>query len=339
MINGGASRYVFLTILTVGAAASMVASPAAANTTDLTIRMSGCNGCKVTAVHSVHPGWDAIDDSGDWRKSARVRKGVARLTVPTSRTRGMAFELYAGKYNAGNAVPMLALRYAGKAVGSKVGWYASAQGKRASYCWAGTDAPRVTLRIRTQRWVNRMRPPAAPERHIIRAWASPTQPTLRDDLNMDPTNDGVLGIQQGPFCFDSGLTAALSAVSGVPAGHSVWIKPSGGSYQMLRLWRSGAKLRLYRDEGSHPGDGFYCSWGTLHGKTFIGKEQRLAPEPVRARYTIGKKGNRLKVLGLTGSAVEDRLPWRRGSLQKYFRLVPDAAGNTGQWCRGFKPAE
>lgn len=70
----------------------------------------------------------------------------------------------------------------------------------------------------------------------------------------------------------------------------------------------------------------------------MGKEQRLAPEPVSVRYTIRKKGGKLEVLGLTGSASEDRLPWRRSSLQKYFQLVPDAAGNTGQWCRTFKPA-
>lgn len=43
-------------------------------------------------------------------------------------------------------------------------------------------------------------------------------------------------------------------------------------------------------------------------------------------------------LGVAGSpALAYRLPWRRGSRQKYYQLVPDAAGNTGQWCRTFKP--
>lgn len=337
MINGGSHRYLLLSAATVGVAATVFASPAVADTTEIAIRMSGCNGCNVTAVHSVHTGWDAIDDSDDWRKSAKVRKGVARLTVPTSRTRGLSFELDAGKYDGGGSVPMLVLHYAGKAVGSKVGWYASAQGKRASYCWAGTDKPRATLRIRTQRSVNQSVPRVAPGRYVIRAWASPTQPTLRDDLNMSRTSKGGLGIQQGPYCFDSGLTAALAVGSRVPAGRSVWIKPSDGTYEMLRLWRSGTRLRIYRDEGSYPGDGTYCAWGTLRGKKFKGKEQRLAPEPVSVRYTISKSGGRLKVLGLTGSNAEDSVPWRRGSVKKYFSLVPDAAGNTGQWCRSFKP--
>lgn len=146
------------------------------------------------------------------------------------------------------------------------------------------------------------------------------------------TAAAALGITSSPALADS-----TELASRVPAGASVWIKPVGGTYQMLRLWRSGAKLRLYRDEGNYPGDGTYCSWGTLRGKTFIGKEQRLAPDPVAARYKIRKKGGKLKVLGLTASRAEDRLPWRRGSVQKYFQLVPDAAGSTGHWCRTFKP--
>ena len=66
---------------------------------------------------------------------------------------------------------------------------------------------------------------------------------------------------------------------------------------------------------------------------------RVAPDPLRARYTIRMKGARLKVSGLTGSKAQDGLPWRRGSLRQYFQLVPDAAGNTGSWCRTFSPVE
>lgn len=134
----------------------------------------------------------------------------------------------------------------------------------------------------------------------------------------------------------TGSAGAAAVAGGVPTGGSVWIKPSGGTYQMLRLWRSGSKLRIYRDEGNYPGDGFYCSWGSLRGKTFVGREQRLPPEPVAVRYSIRKKGSKLKVAGI-GSASEDRSPWRRASVQKYTQLVPDAAGNTGEWCRTFRP--
>ena len=337
MINGGSLRRVLWTTPAIGVAALAIQSPAAADTTEISIRVPGCNGCIVTAVHSVHPGWDSIDDSATWRKSVGVRKGAATLSLPTTKTRGLSFELDAGKYSAGNAVAMVALHYANEKVGTKVNWFASAQGKRASYCWAGVSGRKATIRVRTERSVDRTVPVGAPGRYVIRAWAHRTRPTLRDDLNMTGTYKGGLGIQQGPYCFDSGLAAAAAASRRVPSGSSVWIKPSGGTYQMLRLWRSGEKLRLYRDEGNYPGDGTYCSCGELRGKRFVGKEQRLAPEPVRVAYRIKKAGSRLKVLGLTGSRPEDRLPWRRGSVQRYFALVPDATGNTGDWCRTFRP--
>jgi hypothetical protein len=155
-------------------------------------------------------------------------------------------------------------------------------------------------------------------------------------LPLNRTNNGGLGIQQGPYCFDFGLSSSMAVAAKVPAGASVWVKPVGGTYQMLRLWRSGKKLRLYRDEGNYPGDGQYCSWGKVRGKKFVGKEQRLAPEPIKARYTIRRKGGRLMVLGLT-SSEQDRVAWRRASLRKYFQLVPEAAGHEGSWCLTFKP--
>lgn len=335
MIYGG-SRRTFLSILAVGAV-SVSSPPALADSTDLAVGVPDCKGCTLTAVHSVHRSWDAIDTSVMWRKSAKVRKGVARFSIPTAKTRGLSFALDAGKFDGGGSVPMVVLRYANRSIGSRVGWFASAQGRRASYCWAGTESRRATLKVRTERSVNRLIPPGAPGRYTIRAWASRTQPTLRDDVNMMSTNDGALDIQQGPYCIDSDVTASAAVASRVPTGGSVWIKPVGGTYQMLRLWRSGSNLRIYRDEGKYPGDGMYCSWGNLRGKKFVGMEQGLAPDPVAVRYTIRKGGGRLKVFELTGSMQEDRLPWRRGSVQKYFQLVPDAIGNTGEWCRTFKP--
>lgn len=144
----------------------------------------------------------------------------------------------------------------------------------------------------------------------------------------------------------AGLTVALAATPAAADGHltttapkgaSVWIAPSGDTYQLLRLWRSGDRLRLYRDEGNYPGDGVYCAWGSLDGKTFTGKEQRVAPDPIPVRYTIKRKGRTLRVVGLTGLKSDDRLRWRRGTVAKFHRLVPKAAGNDGSWCRTYTP--
>lgn len=117
----------------------------------------------------------------------------------------------------------------------------------------------------------------------------------------------------------------------VPKGPSVWIQPNGDTYQMLRLWRSGSDLRIYRDEGNYPGDGIYCAWGTLRGgKKFIGKEQRVAPDPLAVRYTFGTKNGKLTVKGLPGK-------WWRSSVKRFHALVPEAEGNDGAWCRTYKP--
>ena len=88
-----------------------------------------------------------------------------------------------------------------------------------------------------------------------------------------------------PYILATGVTVSLAAAPAAADGHltatapkgaSVWIAPSGDTYQLLRLWRSGDRLRLYRDEGNYPGDGVYCAWGSLDGKRFTGKGQRVA---------------------------------------------------------------
>lgn len=130
---------------------------------------------------------------------------------------------------------------------------------------------------------------------------------------------------------DSGLTG-----SAVPNGSSVWTKGRDGNHQMLRLWRSGSELRIYRDDGGYPGDGRFCAWGTVRGNTFVGKELRVAPDPLAVRYTFVKESGKLTVLRLTGWKPEDRRPWRRSTVKKFRAWVPEAPG-AGQWCRTYQP--
>ena len=77
--------------------------------------------------------------------------------------------------------------------------------------------------------------------------------------------------------------------------------------------------------------------GHVAREGFVGKEQGVAPDPVRVRYWILMSGNRMQVRGLTESGKAERKTWRRSSLETCFGLVPVATGNRGDWCQTFKP--
>lgn len=128
--------------------------------------------------------------------------------------------------------------------------------------------------------------------------------------------------------------AAVAQPTAAPSpGQSVWIQSNGRSWQMLRIWRSGSKVRIYHDDGAYPGDGKDCAWGSLKAGTFKGKIQRLAPEPSPIRLTIKRDGKRLRVTGL-----QDAGPiWKKSSLSAYAAKVPRAGSNPGAWCRTFRP--
>ncbi len=132
-------------------------------------------------------------------------------------------------------------------------------------------------------------------------------------------------------------SAALASTSGLPAGETVWVQRTEYGWQMLQIWRTGSKVRIYHDEGAYPGDGFNCSWGTLRGQKFTGNVQRVAPDPIKVRYTIRRDGKKLRVLGLTGLKELDRQPWRQSSVQRFNAVVPESADNPGTWCRTFRP--
>ena len=117
----------------------------------------------------------------------------------------------------------------------------------------------------------------------------------------------------------------------------MWVQRTEYGWQMLQIRRTDSKVRIYHDEGGYPGDGLNCSWGTLRGQRFTGNLQRVAPDPIKVRYTIQRDGKRLRVLGLTGLKELDGMPWRRSSVQPFNAVVPESADNPGTWCRTFRP--
>ena len=129
-----------------------------------------------------------------------------------------------------------------------------------------------------------------------------------------------------------------ASVSAVSSGASVWIRRApGGRHEMLQIWRQGKQLRIYSDDGGYPGDGQHCSWGTQRKGRFVGMQQRVAPEPIRMRFGLKRKGSKLWTPGFTDGAGQDRRPWRRGSLERYHQLVPQSQQNPGTWCLNQHP--
>jgi hypothetical protein len=263
-----------------GASGLFLVGPAQADTaqadtaqasTVVTVRMPNCNGCTITAVSSVHPGWGAIDDSRILSRKATVRRSVARLHVPTSRTRGLAFAINAGKYNAGNAVPMVVMRYAGMPAGTRVSPGQSAAAGTGSFCWAGTQSRRATLMFASHRSINRDALPTSQERYLIRVWSSTGRQTLRDDLNMHTTWGGGIGIQQGPYCFDD--QPATVQQRAIPAGRTYLKTPTPpGTEHLIGVVRRGASVRYaFLPSAGTAG----CFRGTFAGGQLLGDSVSL----------------------------------------------------------------
>lgn len=180
-----------------------VVTPASADgLTTIRIKVTGCNGCKIFAHDSAHRDWSTVKHGySRILDRAKVRNGKATLKVPTAQTPGMSFAVYDGPYSTGGGVPMVAVRYQGKAVGETVSEYEAAGAATGSFCWAGTDRKRVSMRFAATKWINPSVPKAAPGYHLMQVWAATTLPSWYDDVNMQETLDGGLGNQQGPFCF------------------------------------------------------------------------------------------------------------------------------------------
>lgn len=105
-----------------------VVTPASADgLTTIRIKVTGCNGCKIFAHDSAHRDWSTVKHGySRILDRAKVRNGKATLKVPTAQTPGMSFAVYDGPYSTGGGVPMVAVRYQGKAVGETVSEYEAA---------------------------------------------------------------------------------------------------------------------------------------------------------------------------------------------------------------------
>jgi hypothetical protein len=168
----------------VGGASAVEAS------TVITMRVTGCEGCTITPVQ-------AISGQADiWTGTpTKVRGGQAQLTVPTSRTAGMSFNLDATWPVDINAMPVIVTQYQGFAPGQRVSVAQAKAAKRATACWAGTSQPSVTLSVRVGRVMMAGFP--AGRAKVPLAYLVPTAETTG---GFSDTVKGVLAQQEAWWC-------------------------------------------------------------------------------------------------------------------------------------------
>lgn len=127
-----------------GAAVVEVNAPArAARTTTVTISAPTCEGCLVQGSQyrldqpSAKRGWST--------KRGKVKNGTVSFTVPTRRTRGLAFTVHAPWEGLTGYAAVVAVSYSGSKPGDVPTLEDVVTKQRATACWAGTGKSAVTL--------------------------------------------------------------------------------------------------------------------------------------------------------------------------------------------------
>ena len=183
-----------LTVLTAGMTLSPPAS--AAESTTITFRVTGCEGCVLQAA-TTPAGSDDIYNG----PKAKVRNGVATMTVPTEQTAGMYFSVNASWKVEINAQPLLVFQYEGAEQGDRVTKAEGRAATRASACWAGTTSDTATIRVTVRRVWQEAFDPGGPNdggrTQVPMAWVVPTRTALPPFWK---TVDGVLATQDSVPC-------------------------------------------------------------------------------------------------------------------------------------------
>lgn len=175
----------------------LVMPPAvAAETTTITLKVTGCEGCVFQAA-ATPAGSDDIYNG----PKAKVRNGVATMTVPTEQTAGMYFLVDAPWKVQINAQPLLVFQYQGAEPGERVTKAQGRAAKRASACWAGTTADAATIRVTVRRVWQEAFDPGGPNEggrtQVPMAWVVPTREASPPFWQ---TFDGVLAVQDSVDC-------------------------------------------------------------------------------------------------------------------------------------------
>ena len=162
--------------------------------TTITFEVPGCDGCDVWLMQGR---WDRHSEYGVryWDTARKtVSGGTVTYTVPTRHTRGMSMTVITPWEGHTGYITTVAFRYGGEQVADEVGLAEARSKSKASACWAGTSADRVTIPLTVRKvWVDGFR-------HHVRgsiAFASVTQEWM---VPMRDVWDGVMGSQDVNVC-------------------------------------------------------------------------------------------------------------------------------------------
>ena len=188
-----------------GAAVGNATAPASAapRTTELTLRVHGCDGCTIRPVKAGDGSQVAL-----WRgRTKTVRNGVVHWKVARRHTIGMSFDIVDPQAVDLDFMTNVVVAYRGLAVGARVEAGVAQHKKRANACWVGTHKASVKLRVRVERFPSVSDfPPSAPG-YQIRPYLVRTTAHLRlfDGKGgaYSRAAHGVTGNQDAYFCAGS----------------------------------------------------------------------------------------------------------------------------------------
>jgi hypothetical protein len=130
--------------------------------TDLTLNIARCEGCVITLLSydGANPVYSSVPET--------VTGGSVTINLPSARTAGMSVRVEPPWVTTPVADTNVVWRYAGKAIGDRIGFMEARSKRRASGCWAGTVNEAVTLTVKVRRVSYLGRPGAI-------AWAPVTE--------------------------------------------------------------------------------------------------------------------------------------------------------------------
>jgi hypothetical protein len=177
----------------VGVAAAPAVTGASTNTsTTITLNVTGCEGCVISASQFRKKDADSPSGGVYSSKDVTVTNGVAVLQVPTARTSGMYFLIQTPRPARIDAQPLITTQVRGFRAGTTLTRAQQIAGARASACWAGTSQPAVTLGVTVNRVLMPSFPNAKKKTSVPLARFSPT---LKAPGGFGPAYKGVLATQ------------------------------------------------------------------------------------------------------------------------------------------------
>ena len=173
-----------------GQAQGQAQEQARAQNTMLTVKIRSCEGCEVTLISYLK----GSEDDGWTSDPHTIRNGKAAFVVPTAKTRGLSVAVRTPWEGHLGYVTMAVMRYQGLKAGERIGFNRARTMERASGCWAGTDEPQASLRIKVRRVTLQGVHEKVPGQIV---WMPTTQDWLRP---IYPVFGGVLGGQDVILC-------------------------------------------------------------------------------------------------------------------------------------------